>query len=118
MFEIEIEGRSDLEANVLRNRCCVRADPPTGEWLACGEVPGDPDTRETWLDDGGEGLLATLRRTRSGNAIVLLRQGGRARFRLSNDLAELLRARLPEHRIYDDGLSREALRCPLLTDSQ
>ncbi|NVB38995.1 hypothetical protein G6O69_14225 [Pseudenhygromyxa sp. WMMC2535] len=115
VFEVELEGAPDPEGERLVNRCCVRADPPKGGWVACGEVPGDPEAREAWLDAGGEGLLDVLGRTRGGKAIVLLRQGGRARFRLSNDLAATLRERLPDHRVYD-GMTSEALRCPLLVE--
>ncbi|GEM_PF-1800432 len=116
VFEVELEGAIDLEAVQLRNRCCVRANPPQGAWQRCGEMPSDPDLRSDWLDDGGDTLMDTLRRTHGGDAIVVLRQGDMARLRLTNDLSEDLRERLPDHEIYDDGLSTAALSCPALLD--
>jgi hypothetical protein len=65
----------------------------------------------TWLDDGADNLLEGLSRTRGGNAVVLLRQGLSVRYRLSNDLAKLLRERMPNHRIYDDGTNAGPPRC-------
>lgn len=113
VFEVEIEGRSDLDSGEIRNQCCVRANPPDGRWRACGDIPTDADARADWLDDGGDGLLDTIRRTHGGNAIVMIRQGDGARFRLTNDVAQDLRDRLPDHEIYDDGRSPSALACPL-----
>lgn len=113
VFEIELQGEVDLVQGLRFNHCCFRADPPKGEWRTCGDVPSDSGTRSTWIDDGGQGLLDGLRRTRGGNAIVLLRQGAIADYRLTNDLADALREQLPDHRIYDDGEVAE-LDCPLL----
>jgi biopolymer transport protein ExbD len=112
VFEIDIEGVPDLTTGELHNRCCFRAGPPNGEWRSCGEVPSMEDEMLTWLDDGGAGLVAGLGRTHGGNAVVLLRQGDEARYRVSNDLAELLRQRMPSHRIYDDGINAGPSRCP------
>ncbi|MFO7564702.1 MAG: hypothetical protein R6X02_18810 [Enhygromyxa sp.] len=114
VFEIEIEGEPDLSTGKIRNRCCWRADPPAGEWQSCGELPGDELAQLAWLDEGGSGLLDGLSRTRGGKAVVLLRQGVQARWRISNNLAELLREQMPSHRIYDDGTSTGPPRCPLL----
>jgi hypothetical protein len=114
VFEIEVEGEPDLTTGKIHNRCCYRADPPSGEWRSCGEIPSDALAQQTWLDNGGSGLLDGLNRTRGGNAVVLLRQGKQARYRVSNDLAELLRERIPSHRVYDDGIGAGPLRCPLL----
>jgi hypothetical protein len=114
VFEVEIEGEPDLTTGKIRNECCYRADPPSGEWRSCGEIPSDALAQLGWLDDGGSGLLEGLSRTRGGNAVVLLRQGRQARYRVSNDLAELLRERMPGHRVYDDGIYAGPLRCPLL----
>lgn len=113
VFEIELEGEPDLERSILLNHCCYRADPPNGEWKSCGIVPSAEAERAAWIDDGGQSLLDGLRRTRGGNAIVLIRQGSRARHRLTNELADALRDQLPDHRIYDDGQAAE-LDCPLL----
>jgi hypothetical protein len=112
VFEIDIEGVPDLETGELHNRCCFRASPPNGEWRSCGEVPTGEAEMLTWLDDGGDGLVEGLGRTHGGNAVVLLRQGDEARYRVSNDLAELLRQRMPSHRIYDDGINAGPSRCP------
>jgi len=116
VFEVEVEGQGDLATGKLRNHCCYRADPPDGEWRRCGEIPSDAIEQVAWIDDGADGLIDGLSRTRGGNAVVLLRQGTLARYRISNDLAELLRERMPSHRIYDDGASAGPLRCPLLGD--
>lgn len=114
VFEIDIEGQADLLTGSTRDRCCWRADPPDGEWRSCGELPSDALARLAWLDDGGEGLVDGLSRTRGGNAVVLLRQDRQARYRVSSDLAELLRERMPSHRIYDDGTSAGSSRCASL----
>jgi hypothetical protein len=113
VFEIELDGRPDLEANKLRNLCCYRADPPQGEWRRCGEVPTHEAAMFEWYDDGADGLRDGLSRTRGGKAIVLLRQSREARMRVSNDLAELLRARMKDVRVYDDGVAGGPLQCPL-----
>ncbi|MFV8749477.1 hypothetical protein ACNOYE_02870 [Nannocystaceae bacterium ST9] len=113
VFEIELQGEVDLEREVLRNHCCFRSDPPDGAWQDCGELPSALTEQAAWIADGGQGLLDGLRRTRGGNAIVLIRQGGKARYRLTNDLADALREQLPDHGIYDDGEVAE-LACPLL----
>lgn len=112
VFEVDIEGVPDLSTGELHNRCCFRASPPNGAWRSCGEVPNEELERVTWLDDGADGLLEGLGRTHGGNAVVLLRQGEDARYRVSNDLAELLRERMPSHRIYDDGSNAGPARCP------
>jgi biopolymer transport protein ExbD len=112
VFEVDIEGVPDLVTGALGNRCCYRADPPDGEWRSCGEVPSTEADLMTWLDDGADNLIDGLSRTRGGNAVVLLRQDEGARVRLSNDLAELLRERMPSHRIYDDGTNAGPPRCP------
>lgn len=113
VFEVELEGEPDLVRGVLVNHCCYRSDPPQGEWRGCGDMPSSREELERWVADGGEGLIEALRRTRGGNAIVLLRQGSRARYRMTNDLSDALRETLPEHRVYDDG-QVDALDCPLL----
>ncbi|HVI02458.1 MAG TPA: hypothetical protein VM869_27310 [Enhygromyxa sp.] len=112
VFEVDIEGVPDLATGELRNRCCYRASPPNGTWRSCGQVPTDGTELVTWLDDGADGLVEGLGRTHGGNAVVLLRQGEEARYRVSNDLAELLRERMPSHRIYDDGINAGPPRCP------
>jgi len=114
VFEIEIEGSLNLVTGETSNRCCYRADPPTGAWQSCGEMPSDEDQRLRWFDDGAQGLVSGLSRTRGGKSIVLLRQGSTARHRLSNHLASLLRERMPSARIYDDGTSGGPPECPRL----
>lgn len=114
VFEVELEGEPDMTTGKVTNLCCYRPDPPSGAWKSCGEVPTDEADQRAWLDDGADGLVDGLSRTRGGNAVVLLRQGNWARYRLSNDLAELLRDRFPSHRVYDDGTTAGALECPLL----
>ena len=115
VFEVELEGDPDFTTGKIRNRCCYRADPPTGIWRGCGVVPSEAIEQLGWLDDGAQGLVDGLSRTRGGNAVVMLSQGGLARYRISNDLAELLRERFPDHRVYDDGMVSGPPDCPLLT---
>lgn len=114
VFEIEIGGEPDLQTGKIRNLCCYRADPPTGVWQDCGEMPSDADLQVRWMADGADGLARGLGRTRGGKAIVLLRQGNDASWRVSNDLAELLRERMPNARIYDDGATAGPFECPRL----
>lgn len=111
VFEVDLEGVPNMATGELQNRCCYRADPPEGKWRSCGFMPSAEDDLIAWLEDGASGLIDGLSRTRGGNAIVLLRQDVNARVRSSNDLAELLRERMPSHRIYDDGIGAGESRC-------
>ena len=113
VFEVEIGGKADLDTGKLLERCCYRSDPPDGEWSSCGDLPRTRQDRQDWFDAGADGLREALRETREGGAIVLLRQSELASHNAGSDLAELLRARLPDHYVYDDGIGDQLL-CPLL----
>jgi hypothetical protein len=113
VFEIQLDGEPDLETGKLRTRCCYRAQPPEGAWQACGEVPSDALERRAWLDAGADGLVDGLADTDGSAAVVLLSQDRGAKFMVSDDLADLLRARFPDHRIYADGSSEARGRCPV-----
>lgn len=91
VFEIEIVGELDAEGNI-RNRCCFRADPMVEQWRSCGAVPSDLAERQRWLEQGGDGLDAALRRTKGGNAMTLVRQDRVATHRIGSRLVEQLRA--------------------------
>ncbi len=109
VFEIELAGEPG-EAGV-RNRCCFRSDLQD-QWRSCGAVPALEIDREHWLEDGGEGLLEVLRRTKGGNALTLVRQDEDATYRIAGALEDALRERLPEHRIYNEGVSLASPLCP------
>jgi hypothetical protein len=112
VFELEIAG--ERQPNQVVDHCCVRADPPRGEWRRCGVIPAGERTRADWFDDGGEGLRDVLRETRDGYAIVLLKQDLAASYQVSKDVARLLHERLRGHYVYDNGVSDVPLSCPLL----
>lgn len=112
VFEVEIGG--EKHPNQILDHCCVRADPPRGEWRRCGVIPAGEQPRADWFDDGGEGLRDVLRATSDGYAIVLLEQDLAASYQISKDLARLLHERLRDHYVYDNGVSTDALSCPLL----
>jgi biopolymer transport protein ExbD len=112
VFELEIAGEE--RANHIFDHCCVRADPPRGEWRRCGVIPSGESLRADWFDDGGEGLRDVLRETRDGYAIVLLKQDLGASYQVSKDLARLLHERMRGHYVYDNGVSDTPLSCSLL----
>jgi hypothetical protein len=112
VFELEIAG--EAHPNQILDHCCVRADPPRGEWRRCGVIPAGEQPRADWFDDGGDGLRDVLRETRDGYAIVLLEQDLAASYQVSKDLARLLHERLRGHYVYDNGVSNDGLSCPLL----
>jgi hypothetical protein len=112
VFELEIAG--ERTSNQIVDHCCVRADPPRGEWRRCGIIPSGEGPRADWFDDGGEGLRDVLSETRDGYAIVLLKQDLGASYQVSKDVSRLLHERLREHYVYDDGVSDKPLSCPLL----
>ena len=114
VFEVQLEGVPDLETGKLRTRCCYRADPPDGDWQACGEVPGEELERAAWLEAGADGLVDGLAETDGSAAVVLLSQDAGAKFLVSDDLADLLRERFPDHRVYDDGTRVSAGHCPVV----
>lgn len=112
VFELEIAG--EPQSDQILDHCCVRADPPNGEWQRCGVIPTGEGPRADWFDDGGEGLRDVLRETRDGYAIVLLKQNLAASYQVSKDVARLLHDRLRGHYVYDNGVSDVPLSCPLL----
>lgn len=112
VFELEIAG--ERRSNQILDHCCVRADPPRGEWRRCGVIPTGEGPRADWFDDGGEGLREVLRETRDGYAIVLLKQDLAASYQVSKDVARLLHERLRGHYVYDNGVSDGPLSCLLL----
>ncbi len=110
VFEIEVAGEPG-DAGV-RNRCCFRSDL-ADQWRSCGEVPALQNDRRHWLEDGGDGLLEVLRKTKGGNALTLVRQDEDATYRIAGALEEALRDRLPDHRVYNEGVSLATPLCPL-----
>ncbi len=109
VFEIEVAGEPG-DAGIV-NRCCFRSDLQE-QWRSCGAVPALQIDREHWLEDGGEGLIDVLRRTKGGNALTLVRQDEDATYRIAGALEDALRERLPEHRIYNEGVSLATPLCP------
>jgi hypothetical protein len=112
VFEVEIAG--EARPNQILDHCCIRANPPHGEWQRCGVIPAGEVPRADWFDDGGEGLRDALRETRDGYAIILLKQDLAASYQVSKDLARLLHERLRGHYVYDNGVGDSPLSCPLL----
>jgi hypothetical protein len=112
VFELEIAG--ERRPNQILDHCCVRVDPPHGEWRRCGVIPSGEGARADWFDDGGEGLRDILRETRDGYAIVLLKQDLDASYQVSKDVARLLHERLRGHYVYDNGVSDTPPSCQQL----
>ena len=110
VFESEIAGESVGDG--IRNRCCFRADLD-GPWARCGDVPVDSVDREHYLDDGADGLVEALRKTKGGNAMTLIRQDEQATYRIAGALDDALRDRLAGHRIYNEGVSLATPLCPV-----
>lgn len=116
VFEIEVAGV--MVDGSIENHCCFRADPPQGEWQRCGVVPTSASARADWFDDGAEGLREALRETRDGYAVVLLVQDEVAGYQIGKDFTALLHNRLRNHYVYDNGVTKQPLRCPLLPRGQ
>jgi hypothetical protein len=110
VFELEIAGASDGAGTVI-NRCCFRSDPLSEQWQACGEIPAVSTARIQWWEAGGGGLDTALRRTKGGNAMTIIRQDGRASYRIAAGMEELLRDRFPDHQVYDEGVSLVDIHC-------
>lgn len=110
VFEIEVDG--ELHGDAVINHCCYRTEPLAGAWRACGEVPAATAELRDWLAEGGRGLVDALRRTRGGNALTIVRQNERATWRIGRKLEEQLRERLPDHKIYGEGVALHAVACP------
>jgi hypothetical protein len=112
VFEIEIAGRLE-ETGIVLNRCCYRTDPFASSWQSCGDIPVDPPSRVAWESEGAGGLVESLRRTKGGNAMAIVRQDEVATYRISGKLETLLRERFVDHKIYDDGVVAHGLACDL-----
>ncbi|MBC8072145.1 MAG: hypothetical protein IAG13_27740 [Deltaproteobacteria bacterium] len=110
VFEVEIAGASDAAGAVI-NRCCFRTDPLSDLWQACGDIPAVSAARVEWWESGGGGLGTALRRTKGGNAMTIIRQDGRASYRIAAGMEELLRDRFPDHQVYDEGVSLVDIHC-------
>jgi hypothetical protein len=112
VFEIEIAGSLD-ETGAVVNHCCYRTDPLATKWQTCGTIPADAQARSEWWEQGGGGLATTLRRTKGGNAMTIVRQDRRAGYRMAARLEELLRDHLPEHKVYDEGVGVLEIHCAI-----
>jgi biopolymer transport protein ExbD len=110
VFEVEIAGTSDATGAVI-NRCCFRSDPLSQAWQSCGEIPAVSSARLDWWTSGGGGLATALRRTKGGNAMTIIRQDARASYRIAAGMEQLLRDRLPEHQVYDEGVALVDIHC-------
>lgn len=109
VFEIEIDG--ELVDGVVVNHCCYRSEPLTTAWRSCGQVPALGAELRDWLAGGGAGLVESLRRTKGGNALTIVRQNERATWQVGRKLEEQLRERFTDHKIYDEGVSLHATAC-------
>jgi hypothetical protein len=109
VFEIEIDG--ELVDGAIVNHCCYRSEPLTDAWRSCGQVPAVGLELRDWLASGGAGLVESLRRTKGGNALTIVRQNERATWQIGRKLEEQLRERFTDHKIYDEGVSLHATAC-------
>ncbi len=103
VFEIEIAGDAD-PTGVITNQCCFRTEA-SGPWTACGAVPPRTEELDEWLDDGADGLIEALRRTKGGKAVTIVRQDEAATYRVAGALGTALRERLTEHKLYNEGVA-------------
>ena len=101
VFEVEIVGEADADRNTLTNRCCYRTDTSKTPWKSCETVPSRPAELDAWLQDGGDGLVAALRRTKGGNAMTVIRQDTTASHKVARRLEDSLLKFFPEHKIYN-----------------
>ena len=100
VFEVEIVGEADADGSTVTNRCCYRTDISKTLWKSCETVPHRGAEIDAWLQDGGDGLVAALRRTKGGNAMTVIRQDGTAIYRVARYLRASLRKLFPKHEIY------------------
>lgn len=108
--EIEIVGQPSADGTQL-NRCCYRDDPLASQWRPCGLVPSTVDERERWLDDEARALAETLRRTKGGNALTLVRQDAGTSHGVGRHLADLLRARFSDQDVVVEEVGVLVPRC-------
>ena len=100
VFEVEVVGEADADGSTVTNRCCYRTDTSKTTWKSCDTVPHRAAELDTWLQDGGDGLVAALRRTKGGNAMTVIRQDRTATYRVAHSLSASLLKFFPEHEIY------------------
>ena len=100
VFEIEVVGEADADGGTVTNRCCYRTDTSKTPWKSCETVPYRAAELDAWLQDGGDGLVAALRRTKGGNALTVIRQDRTATYRVAHSLSASLLKFFPEHEIY------------------
>ena len=100
VFEIEVVGEAHADRETVTNRCCYRTDTSKTQWKSCETVPHRAAELDAWLQDGGDGLVAALRRTKGGNAMTVIRQDGTAIYRVAHLLRASLLKFFPEHEIY------------------
>lgn len=108
--EIELVGQPSADGLPL-NRCCYRVDPLTSQWRSCGVVPATVDERERWLDEDARALAETLRRTKGGNALTLVRQDAGTSHGVGRHLADLLRARFSDQDVVVEEVGVLVPRC-------
>ena len=100
VFEVEVVGEADADGETVTNRCCYRTDTSKTPWKSCETVPHRAAELDAWLQDGGDGLVAALRRTKGGNAMTVIRQDRTATHRVAHSLSASLLKFFPEHEIY------------------
>lgn len=110
VFEIEIRGVPDPTRGII-NQCCFRADPRSGTWQACGEVPPETAALNEWFRQGAGGLERTLRATKGGNAMTIIRHDAGATHRIGQKVETLIRSQVPEQRVYDEGIAVIEMAC-------
>ena len=100
VFEVEVVGEAAADDGPPTNRCCYRTDTSKTPWKSCETVPYGAAELDAWLQDGGDGLVAALRRTKGGNAMTVIRQDTMTTHEVARDLSASLRKFFPEHEIY------------------
>ena len=100
VFEVEVVGEANADGHTVTNRCCYRTDISKTPWKSCETVPFREAELDAWLQDGGDGLVAALRRTKGDNAMAVIRQDTTAIHRVAHSLRESLLRFFPEHEIY------------------
>ena len=110
VFEVEIHGIIDAEKGVI-NHCCFRDDPRATSWQSCGVVPAKAEDRSQWFRNGAEGLLDTLRRTKGGNAMTIIRQNPTASHQISGKVEDAIREYVPDQKVYNEGISFVEMHC-------
>lgn len=110
VFEIEIRGTTDPQQGII-NTCCYRDDPRSTQWRSCGQVPLTAEAQREWFRQGAGGLQRTLRATKGGNAMTIIRHDAIASHRIGQKIEALVREEVPEQKVYNEGIAVIEMAC-------